>query len=222
MVSTFPLISKSSSPFSNILGIVPSAPTTIGITVTFRFHCFFCSFAMFRYLSFYSLYSSFTLWLSVQQSPLFGRFSIFVDYHSAWSSGRECGCRLYLKIPEKFVCLILQDGFWVLHIPLVRMVIFKLFEQCRVDYLHRLVMSSLILFRRFFDTYSLSISSLNCKALCFVIKFLVFSSIYPSYTSRMVPSVLWEGQSRYYSVWWGFCYIVWFRIVFSFSWRIIF
>ena len=41
MVPTFPLISKSSSPFSNPLGIVPSAPTTIGIMVTFIFHSFF-------------------------------------------------------------------------------------------------------------------------------------------------------------------------------------
>ena len=35
MVSTRPLISKSSSTFISPLGIVPSAPFTIGITVTF-------------------------------------------------------------------------------------------------------------------------------------------------------------------------------------------
>ena len=33
IVSTCPLISKSSSSFNNPFGIVPSAPTTIGITV---------------------------------------------------------------------------------------------------------------------------------------------------------------------------------------------
>ena len=43
MVSTCPLISKSSCPFTNHLGIVPSAPITIGSTITFMFHSFFCS-----------------------------------------------------------------------------------------------------------------------------------------------------------------------------------
>ena len=38
MVSTCPLISKSSSLFTNPLVIVPSTPITIGITVTFLFH----------------------------------------------------------------------------------------------------------------------------------------------------------------------------------------
>ena len=38
MVSTCPLISKSSSRFTNTLEVVPSAPITIGITVTFMFH----------------------------------------------------------------------------------------------------------------------------------------------------------------------------------------
>ena len=57
-----PLISKSSSPFTNSLGIVPSAPTTIGITVTFMFHSFFSSIARSRYLSLFSSSFNFTLW----------------------------------------------------------------------------------------------------------------------------------------------------------------
>ena len=41
MVSICPLISKSSSPCTNPLEIVPSAPITISIPVTFKFHiCF--------------------------------------------------------------------------------------------------------------------------------------------------------------------------------------
>ena len=40
MISSSPLISKSSSPFIISLGIVPSAPITISITVTFMFHSF--------------------------------------------------------------------------------------------------------------------------------------------------------------------------------------
>ena len=40
MVSTRPLISKSSSPCTHPLVAVPRAPTTIGITVTFMLHSF--------------------------------------------------------------------------------------------------------------------------------------------------------------------------------------
>ena len=45
MVSTCPLIFKCSRLFINPLRIVPSAPTTTGITVTFMFHRFFSSLA---------------------------------------------------------------------------------------------------------------------------------------------------------------------------------
>ena len=38
MVSAQPLISNFSSPHPKPLGIVPSAPITIGITITFIFH----------------------------------------------------------------------------------------------------------------------------------------------------------------------------------------
>ena len=42
MVFTFPLIYKFSCLCTNPFGIVPSAPITIGVTVTFMFHsCFF-------------------------------------------------------------------------------------------------------------------------------------------------------------------------------------
>ena len=39
-VSSGPFISKSSSPFTNPFGIVPSAPISSGITVTFMLHSF--------------------------------------------------------------------------------------------------------------------------------------------------------------------------------------
>ena len=51
MVSTRPLISKSSSLFNNPLVTVPKAPITIGIIVTFKFHSFFNSLARSGYLS---------------------------------------------------------------------------------------------------------------------------------------------------------------------------
>ena len=55
MVSTCPLISKSSSPFNNPLVIVPKAPITIGMIYTFMFHSFFTSLARSKYLAFFSL-----------------------------------------------------------------------------------------------------------------------------------------------------------------------
>ena len=62
MVSTRPLISKSSSPFNNPSLIVPRTPITIGIIVTFLFHSFSYSLARSRYLSFFSLSFNFILW----------------------------------------------------------------------------------------------------------------------------------------------------------------
>ena len=45
VISIHPLISTSSSPSTNRLLTVPSAPITIGITVIFTFHVFFSSLA---------------------------------------------------------------------------------------------------------------------------------------------------------------------------------
>ena len=61
MVSTRLLISKSSSPCTNPLVTVQSAPITIGVTVTWMFHCFFNSQARSRYLALFSPSFSFTL-----------------------------------------------------------------------------------------------------------------------------------------------------------------
>ena len=63
MVSTCPIICKSFNPFTNLMGIFPAAPITIGITVTFIFHSFFfTSVARSRYLSLLSLSFNFTGW----------------------------------------------------------------------------------------------------------------------------------------------------------------
>ena len=61
IVSTFLLIYKSLSPFTNPSGIVPSAPITTGITITFMFHSFFSSLAKSRNLSLFILSFIFTL-----------------------------------------------------------------------------------------------------------------------------------------------------------------
>ena len=55
MISTLPLIFKSSSLFNNPSMTVPRAPIIIGKNVTFIFHSFFNSLATLRYLFFFSL-----------------------------------------------------------------------------------------------------------------------------------------------------------------------
>ena len=62
MISTRPVISKSSSPFTNPSVTVPRAPITIGIIVTFMFHSFFNSLGRSSNLYFFSLSFNFTLW----------------------------------------------------------------------------------------------------------------------------------------------------------------
>ena len=109
MVSTRPLISKSSSPFTNPLMTLPSASVTIGITVTFYVVFFFSSQARFRYLSLFSLSFNFTL-SSTRTAEFTVRqmlFFSFADYHKVWSSGQDSVIRLYFKIPMNFVRLIL-------------------------------------------------------------------------------------------------------------------
>ena len=62
MVSTCHLISKSCCPFINLLVIIPRAPITIGINITFMFYSFLNSLARPSYLSFFSLSFNVTLW----------------------------------------------------------------------------------------------------------------------------------------------------------------
>ena len=64
MVSTS-LLSNSSSPCTNPLGIVCNATITTVTTVTFMFNSYFSSLARSRYLSFFSLASDFYLWPTV-------------------------------------------------------------------------------------------------------------------------------------------------------------
>ena len=146
VVSAGPVISKSWSP----LVTVPRAPITIGIIVTFIFHSFFNSLVSSRYLSHFSNSFNFTL-LSVGTSKstilqILFFFSFVVDYYKMWSSGRDLMIRLYLKIPEELASLILQDRFWVVHIPFIRMVKFRLLAQFPVDHLTHPVVSSLKFF----------------------------------------------------------------------------
>ena len=49
----------------------------------------------------------------------------------------------------------------------------------------------------------------------------LFVEVLPSSTLRMVSSILRMGQPRCLSLWWVFCYVVWFPVVFLFSWGIL-
>ena len=75
---TYPLIFDSSIPLTNFLGIFPTAPITIGITVTFLIYSFFLVL-----LQVLSTYLSFRLHLFSLcgppglQSPVFDRFTFF-------------------------------------------------------------------------------------------------------------------------------------------------
>ena len=62
MVLARSLISKSSSPFFKALDIVPSAPFTIVILVTFMLYSLFSSLARFKCLSLFSFSLIFTSW----------------------------------------------------------------------------------------------------------------------------------------------------------------
>ena len=88
MVSTRPLISKSSSLLTNIFVTLPSTTVTIGITVTFMFHSFLRSLARSRYFFFSFCFLSVLLCGQLErQSPQFRRFFLsfslffFVDSH---------------------------------------------------------------------------------------------------------------------------------------------
>ena len=120
MASTCPLISESSS-------IFPSAPTTVVINVT----CSIASSALKQGPDIHTTPFNFTLRsakLTIRQ-VLFIFFSFFFFSLLSlglvvWPSGRDLVIRLYLKISEKFVRLILCDEFQIVHILLVRMVKF--------------------------------------------------------------------------------------------------
>ena len=99
-----PFLSKSTSLFTNSLGIVPSALITTGTTVIFMFHIFaFTSFARSTYLSLFLLSFNFTL-ICRDGNIHYSAGSRYFFLTITWS-GRLVNY-LYLKIPENFVCLI--------------------------------------------------------------------------------------------------------------------
>ena len=137
MVSTRPLISKSSSPCTNPFVTVPRALITIGIIVTFMFHSFFNSLARSRYLSVFSHSFIFILWSAwtAKSTILQVFFFFFLLIVIIWLSDRDLAIRLYLEIPKEFMRLILWDRFWVVHIQFVCLVKPQLLAEFAVDHL---------------------------------------------------------------------------------------
>ena len=80
MVSTRPLILKSSCPSANPSVTVLSVPIAIDITVTFIFHSFFSSLARSRYLPFFSLSFSFIPWLAGTTKAHYSAGSLFFSF----------------------------------------------------------------------------------------------------------------------------------------------
>ena len=101
------------------------------------FYCFFSSLAWLRYSSLFSCV------LPRWQSSLFCWFSFlffsffFFFFLTIIRSGRLAEIRWSVCISKSQinVCLILLEGFRVIHIPLVRMVKFKFLAQFPVDHL---------------------------------------------------------------------------------------
>ena len=121
MVSIRPPSPKSSSPFNNLLVIVPKAPIIIGIIITFMFHSFFNSLASSTYLSFFSHSFSFILWPAGTAKStilqyfllfLFTPFWVFYINISQWFLTGVWVTASFLKSPRLF------SVFWPISIML--------------------------------------------------------------------------------------------------------
>ena len=136
MVSTRPLISKSSSSCTHPLATVPRAPTIINIP-SLSWFTFFLFPSKVQVLSF--LLACFQFYCVVSRNSkhhfrqifvlfLFLIFFFFVLFFNfcwlllGFVVWQDYVIRLYFKIPEEFVGLIFLEIFWVVHITFVRIV----------------------------------------------------------------------------------------------------
>ena len=105
MFSTFLLVSKSSSPFTNSLLIILRILTGIRITVTFIFPGLSRSLARSRYLSLFSLSFIFTLRFSGTANPQFGDV---LSFFFCWLS---LGLVIWQRLGDPLVSPNLREGF---------------------------------------------------------------------------------------------------------------
>ena len=128
MVSTCLLISKTFSPFTNSLGIVPSAPITTDITITFMCHSSLLSSkilvrnSLFAFIQYYSVVCRYG-----KVHNLAGSLFFFIIITRSSPLTKILWFHLYFKIPLNFVRLILLEIFCVEHMPFLCMFQFKLF-----------------------------------------------------------------------------------------------
>ena len=102
MLSTLPLISNSSGSISKPLGTIPSAQTTIGITVTFMFHSFCSFFGKVQVLT-YSFSFVFIQWSAGKAKST--RLQALLFLISSWSEFNEI--RWSICIPKSQMIIII-------------------------------------------------------------------------------------------------------------------
>ena len=112
-------------------------------------------FSLPRYRYFFSFFTFFQFYSGQpgSQNLLFARFSFLL---TICRSDRQADVRwsVVSQIPEKLSHLIPQGGSLVLHIPLVYMIKFKFLAQFPVDHLPHSVVSSRLLFSRYFTAFA--------------------------------------------------------------------
>ena len=111
------------------------------------FRCFFQfpnkgTYPIFFFLAFFQVYSVVTRDSKVHS---FEGSLFFVDYYKVWSFGRDSLIRVYVRIIEGFVHLILQDKFKVALISFVR-IKFQFLALLPVQHLAHSSRVSLVLF----------------------------------------------------------------------------
>ena len=139
--------SKSSRPFNNPLVIVPKAPITIGIILTFMFHRFFFQFSS-KVEVLISLVTFFQFYSVVSRDSKVDNFADFIFLLIIIRSGLLAEIRWSVCISKSHrslcVCHFLGH-VGVVHIPFLSMVKFKCLSHLPVDHLDHPVVSSLVL-----------------------------------------------------------------------------
>ena len=101
MVTTCPLISKSSRPGTNPLVIVPRAPITICTTVTFMFNGLFNSLVEVKVLIFlFAFFFNFTLWSAGAEKSTIRQGFFFFCFVCCWLL---LGLVVWLRLGDLFI-----------------------------------------------------------------------------------------------------------------------
>ena len=172
MVSTRPLISKSSSPRTNHLEAIPSAIIKISITVTSMFHSFLVHWqSLGTYLSFRFL-SVLSCGQQERQCPLFSSSCFFLFFSFFFFFfGLSLGLVVKPKLDDSFVSQNSKEFWashfleWILNRVYTICLYGQLFAQFPVGYLAHPVMSSLILSLCQFTTIAYYVN--DCSVSCY-------------------------------------------------------